>query len=127
MTGIRYQADNDLNKAIVRSVRRREPALDFRSAQEAHLDSVPDHEVLRIAALDGRILVTHDFQTMPEHFQTFVQDHDSPGVFMLPQDLPIGQAVESLILVWAATDANEWRNRLCLIPSMATLAIRPDF
>ena len=38
---IRFQADNDLNKAIVRAVVRREPAIDFRSAQAAGLDRVP--------------------------------------------------------------------------------------
>ena len=38
---IRFQGDNDLNKAIVRAVVRREPAIDFRSAQAAGLDRVP--------------------------------------------------------------------------------------
>ncbi len=119
---IRYQADNDLNKAIVRAVARREPALDFRSAQAARLDHVPDPEVLSGAARNGRILISHDFQTMPEHFQEFVRDHHSSGVFLIPQDLPIGLAVDTLILVWAATDPVEWENRLCLFPSLVSIA-----
>ena len=119
---IRYQADNDLNKAIVRAVARREPALDFRSAQAAKLDHVPDPEVLWESARSGRILISHDFQTMPEHFQEFVSKHESPGVFLVPQDLPIAIAVETLILVWAATDPDEWENRLCLIPSLVSIS-----
>ena len=94
---IRYQADNDLNKAIVRAVARREPALDFRSAQAARLDHVSDPEVLGGAARNGRILISHDFQTMPEHFREFVQEHHSPGVFLIPQDLPVALAVATLI------------------------------
>jgi hypothetical protein len=31
--GICFQADTDLNKTIIRAVSRREPAVDFRSAQ----------------------------------------------------------------------------------------------
>ena len=42
----RFQADNDLRKAIVRGVARRAPEIDFRSAQMARLDGIPDHEVL---------------------------------------------------------------------------------
>jgi Domain of unknown function (DUF5615) len=119
-----YQADNDLRKAIVRGVIRREPRVDFRSAQIARLDGVSDHEVLAITACEGRILVSHDFQTMPGHFRQFTQYERSPGVLLIRQDLPVGQAVESLLLIWEISEPNEWENRLCLIPSLVTIAIR---
>ena len=54
---VRYQADNDLRKAIVRGSVRREPRMNFRSAQAARLDGVPDPDVLALAAHEGRILV----------------------------------------------------------------------
>ena len=120
---IRFKADNDLNKAIVRAVIRREPTVDFRSAQSARLDHVPDQKVLMDSAQAGRILVSHDFQTMPEHFREFTLEHHTPGVFLIPQDLPIGLAVDTLILVWAATGGNEWENRLCLIPSLVSIVV----
>jgi hypothetical protein len=34
---LRFQADNDLKFAIVKAVRRREPGVDFLSAQESQL------------------------------------------------------------------------------------------
>ena len=105
---IRFQADNDLNKAIVRAVIRREPVVDFRSAQAARFDHVPDTEVLLDSAQAGRILVSHDFQTMPEYFRDSAREHHSPGVFLIPRDLPIGLAVDTLVLVWAATDPIAW-------------------
>ena len=58
---VRYQADNDLRKAIVRGAVRREPRMSFRSAQSAGFDGVPDAEVLASAADEGRILISHDF------------------------------------------------------------------
>ena len=88
-----YQADNDLRKAIVRGAVRREPRLNFRSAQAARLDGVPDPEVLAFAADEGRILVSHDFQTMPKHFRQFTQRRRSPGVLLVRQDLRVGEAI----------------------------------
>jgi hypothetical protein len=89
-----FQADNDLRKAIVRGVIRREAQVDFRSAQTARLDGVPDYEVLLIAARAGRILVSHDFQTMPGYFRHFTQHARSPGVLLIRQDLPVAEGIQ---------------------------------
>jgi len=118
-----YQADNDLRKAIVRGAVRREPQTNFRSAQGARLDRVPDPEVLAIAADEGRILVSHDFQTVPSHFRQFTRGRRSPGVLLVRQDLAVGEAIETLLLIWEASEADEWVNRLCLVPSLVRIAI----
>ena len=114
---IRFLADASLRHAIVRGCRLRERGLDFLSAHEARLESVPDPEVLARAAEQDRILVTHDFQTMPRHFSDFLQAHgSSPGVLLVPQHLPIADAIEELVLIWSATDRREWENRILRIP-----------
>ena len=60
--------------------------MDFLSANEANLEGVPDPKVLALAAQEDRILVTHDFQTMPRHFGYFVQSTgSSPGVLLAPR------------------------------------------
>lgn len=46
---LRFQADADLNPAIGRDMKRREPSIDFREAAGAIPDGTPDPEVLRIA------------------------------------------------------------------------------
>ncbi|HYL74458.1 MAG TPA: DUF5615 family PIN-like protein [Bryobacteraceae bacterium] len=110
-------ADADLNQGIVGGCRRREPAMDFLSANEAELEGVPDPEVLALAAEHDRILVSHDFQTMPHHFGDFLQARgSSPGVFLVPQYLPIAEAIEEILLIWGASDAEEWRNRILRVP-----------
>ncbi|MCC5635143.1 hypothetical protein LC593_04600 [Nostoc sp. CHAB 5844] len=43
---VRYQADADLNQAIVTGVLRREPTIDFQTAFAAGLAGVKDPEVL---------------------------------------------------------------------------------
>jgi hypothetical protein len=65
---IRFLADADVDYALVSGCRRREPAIDFLSANDANLEEVPDPTVLALAAEQDRILVSHDFQTMPRHF-----------------------------------------------------------
>jgi hypothetical protein len=36
-------------------------------------------------------------------------------VLIFPQYLPIGVVVEELVLIWAATDASEWTDRLLIV------------
>jgi hypothetical protein len=122
---IRYQADNDLRKAIVRGAVRREPLLDFRSAQAARFDGVSDADVLALAADEERILVSHDFHAMPWYFREFVRSRPSPGVLLIRQDLPIGQAIDILLLIWEASEPNQWTNRVCVVPSLITIASGP--
>jgi Domain of unknown function (DUF5615) len=110
---IRYLADADFNHAIVKGCRRHEPAMDFLSANEAKLEGIPDPDVLALAAEQDRILVTHDRQTMPHHFSAFLTSgRSSPGVFLVSQHAPIGEVIDALILIWAASDPEEWRNRI---------------
>jgi hypothetical protein len=42
---LRFQADNDLKFALFEAVRRREPSIDFLSAQESQLHGVGDPEL----------------------------------------------------------------------------------
>jgi len=97
--------------------------LHFHSPQAARLDGVPDPDVLAFAADAGRILVSRDFQTIPRHFQQFTRDWWSPGVLLVRQDLPVGRAVETLLLIWEASESDEWVNRICLLPSLVTIAV----
>lgn len=114
---IRYMADADLNDAIVSGCHRRDPAIDFLSANDANLEGVPDPEVLALAAAADRILISHDFQTMPRHFADFLQVHgSSPGLILVPQHMPIGQVIEELVLIWGASSAEEWKDRWQALP-----------
>lgn len=113
---IRYQADADLNADIVTGIRRREPLIDIQSADEAGLRRVPDPLVLVYAAREGRILVSHDRKTMPRHFGTFTMAAASPGLFIISQTTDVRVAIEELILIWAASEAEEWINIAVTVP-----------
>jgi hypothetical protein len=114
---IQFLADADLNKAIVTGVLRREPSVDFLTAQAAGLRKMKDPEVLALAAGQQRVLVSHDVGTLPAHFRAFIAAGNwSPGVFLVAQALDIGAVIEELLLIWLASEASEWENRLELLP-----------
>lgn len=113
---IRYQADADLNLKIVAATVRLNPGVDFRTADAAGLTGVPDPRVLGIAAEEGRILVTHDKSTMPDHFAEFVQKRECPGVFVVRRGLKLADIAEELVMIWEASEPGEWVNQISYLP-----------
>jgi predicted nuclease of predicted toxin-antitoxin system len=113
---VKFQADADLDGRILKALRRRAPEIDIRTAHDAGLRGLPDLEVLRIAARDGRILVSQDRRTMPAHFARFTGGTQSPGAILLRPAIPIAAAVDDLIMIWSASEPAEWVNRIAWIP-----------
>ena len=64
---LRFLADEDFNRIIVRGVLRARPEIDIVRVQDIGLRTENDPEVLDLAAAAGRILLTHDEQTMPAY------------------------------------------------------------
>jgi hypothetical protein len=60
--------------------------------------------------------VTHDRKTMPVEFGKFITTKTSTGVIIISQNLSISDAIESLILIWEASEAEEWINQIMSIP-----------
>lgn len=99
---------------------RREPTIDFVSAQEAGLDRVPDSVLLDRAATEGRVLVPHDRRTMIEHFRDhLVAGKSSPGLLIVSQGSAIADVVEALLYVWALSDPAELRDQAYYLPSIS--------
>lgn len=114
---IRFLADADLSTAIVNGLLRREPSIDFMTAYTAELRGKKDPEVLDIAAEERRVLVSHDVNTIPAHFRALRDGGKKcAGVLLIPQTLEIGTAIEELLLIWIASEASEWENRLQWLP-----------
>ena len=111
-----FQADADLHPGIGRGLIRREPSIDFRSAPGVIAAGTPDPEVVRIAAEAQRVLVSRDVGTMPDHFNDFIAQHDSPGLVLIPPGRTIGAAIEGLLLVWLFLTPEDLRNQVRWLP-----------
>jgi len=113
---VRFLADQNLNDDIVSGVLRRLPEIDFETTYEAGIERVSDPKLLSFAATKGRLLVTHDRKTIPIHFGRFLETQNSAGVLIISQNCEIARAIEELILVWEASEAEEYVNLIRSIP-----------
>ena len=116
MASVRFQADADLNQAIVTGVIRRQANLSFQTATEASLEGLKDPEVLALSAKQQRILVTHDRRTMPTEFAEFIVNTESAGVLIVSRKTALETVIEELLIIWAVSTAEEWINRIAKIP-----------
>jgi predicted nuclease of predicted toxin-antitoxin system len=114
---VRFLADDDLDADIVAGLRSREPAIEIVDVKTAGLRGTTDPVLLEIAAEQERIVVTHDRRTMVSHVrERIAAGKPNPGVFIVPQRVNIGDIVETLILVWTASRAEEWRDQVLYLP-----------
>jgi predicted nuclease of predicted toxin-antitoxin system len=113
---IRYQADNDLDKRIIDSVTRLIPDADFKTSPEAgfHTGTL-DPDILRIAAEDNRILVSHDLKTLPHHFGRFIDQNSSPGVIIIRQEVEIRDASLWLQFFWEVGEQEDFKDTIRII------------
>lgn len=116
MDSIKFQADADLNVAIVTGTILRQPKVDFQTANEAGLAGIKDANVLAICAKQQRILVSHDRRTMPAEFATFLQHSQSAGVLIVSKKVPLETVISELVLIWSASYPSEWINCIFKIP-----------
>ena len=114
---IRFLADEDFDGRIVRGLARRLPHLDVARVQDVDLQANPDTEVLAWAAQEGRVLLTHDVTTMTAHaYARITNGLPMPGVFEVPQELPVGQAIEELVLLAECSLEGEWEGQVRFLP-----------
>ena len=110
-------ADEDFTRVIVRGVLRARSDIDLVRVQEVGLRTQEDAIVLNWAATEGRIVLTHDVQTMPAHAYERVRSMlPMPGVFVVPQDEAIGRIIEDLILLAECSRDDEWEGQVHYLP-----------
>ncbi len=53
---------------------------------------------------------------MPGYFYRFITSNESPGIVIVPQYLSISEGVDDLILIWSASDIDDWKNQIVYLP-----------
>ena len=114
---IRLAADENFNNNIIRGVRRRNPAVDILRVQDAGLTSAADPEVLEWAAQERRVLLSHDVQTLTHFAYERVRAQLlMPGVFEVSNKLPVGVAIDEVLLLAEASVEGEWEGQVRYLP-----------
>jgi predicted nuclease of predicted toxin-antitoxin system len=114
---MRLLSDENLNGEIVRGLLRRRPDLDLVRVQDVGLLGHDDPSVLEWAAQEGRILLTHDRATIPDFaYERINAGNAMPGVFVIGNRYPVGQAIEEILLLVLCSETEEWEGIVCYLP-----------
>jgi len=113
-----FVGDANCNYGIIAGVRRSEFAIDFETPDFLRLRGLPDDQALQKAAEAGRVLVTHDHHTIPQHFAKFIENYDSPDVIIIVQSLPISKSIDGIVRVWHEYDDTDWQNRIAYLDQL---------
>jgi predicted nuclease of predicted toxin-antitoxin system len=114
---MRLLADENFNGAIVRGLQRSLPGLDLVRVQDVGLSGADDATILEWAAGQARILLTHDGSTVPSHgYQRVVDGKPMPGVVVVRESLPIGRAIDDLLIFVECSLEGEWEGQVRYLP-----------
>lgn len=114
---LRFAADENFNNDILRGVRRRVPTVDIVRVQDAGLLSADDPSILEWAAQSGRVLLTHDVATMTRFAYDRVREgKPMPGIFEVGRLVPVGIAIEEIVLLAEYSLDGEWEGQVRYLP-----------
>ena len=119
MNGIRYLLDENVDPLFRTELLKREPNIvvwkigDPGAPPRSTLDPV----ILQWCEENSFILVTNNRKSMPQHLRDHLaQGWHIPGIFELNPDMSVGDTLEELLLIWGASDADEYRDALVYLP-----------
>jgi len=114
---IRFLLDENFNGKIVRGLRARQPVVDMVRVQDTQLYGADDPSVLEWAAHEGRILLTHDLDTMTKYAGERIEKGlPMAGVILVRDTLPVAKVIDDLLTVLGASEASDWENRIDFLP-----------
>ena len=110
-------SDENFNGDIVRGLLRRRPDLDLVRVQDVGLLGADDPAVLEWAATQNRILLTHDRATVPDFaYERVAAGQAMPRVWVVDNFMPVGRAIDELLLLAECSLPGEWENRVLYLP-----------
>ena len=114
---LRLLADASLHGDITRGLLHLQPDLDLVRAQDCGIRTATDQVILEEAARAGRVVVTQDLDTMIGYaYERVRRGQLMPGLLVVRQGVPIGRAIEAILLVALGSDAGEWEGQVVYLP-----------
>lgn len=121
----RLLADESLRGPIVRGLRRHHTAIDLVIAHDVGLEGWTDPDVLAWAAEHGRAVVAEDKQTMIGFARLrFRQGLSFSGLVVVPQRLPVGQAIRDIAALVERSAIEPLDGRIEYLPLDKTWRVR---
>ncbi len=114
---IRLLADENFNGDIVLGLLLQLPHFDIVRVQDVGWSGTNDAEILRWAAENDRILLSHDRASAPSAaYERIEAGEPMPGVFLLSARFPVGPAIKEMLLIEACSEQMEWIGLVVHLP-----------
>lgn len=114
---LRLLADENFNGDILRGLLQHAPHLNVVRVQDVGLAGADDPIILVWAAVNHRIVLTHDRATMPVHaFDRVGARLPMSGVFVLNDRDPVRQSIDELLLVCECSEPEDWVGLVIYLP-----------
>jgi hypothetical protein len=114
---VRWLADENLNKDIVRGLRRRKPDLDIVRVQDVGLSGSDYPSLLAWTAAQDRVPITHDVSTMTAYaYRRAGGGEQMPGVFEVSRSVPVAAVIEDILLLSECSNEGEWEGQVRYLP-----------
>ena len=114
---LKLLVDENLDQRIVRGLQLRIPGLLYTLVQETALAGARDATLLQWAAENQRALVTHDRRTMLRAvYQRLRSGQKTAGLVIVRKELPLGRAIEDLVLLLECRNEADLDNQVVFIP-----------
>ena len=79
-----------------------------------------DPDILLWCEANGFLFVTRNRKSMSVHLQDHLAiGHHVPGIFVVPPQITLGSIIDQLLLVWGASEAEEYHDLLLYLPLTA--------
>lgn len=118
-----FLLDENLPGRVVRAIQRHNLAseMPLDAVRVGDMPELPlgadDPTVLLWAESAGRILISEDKHTLPNHLEVHLAaGRHSPGVFLVRPTISLPAFIEYLVLVAHLTEPFEWQDRVTFIP-----------
>ncbi len=115
----RFLLDENMDRAIQRQLQRLSPEIDVKLVGDAQVPprGTSDPDILIWIEYNGYILVTRNHRTMPKYFNVpLTADRHVLGVLCVRKSVTMAELINILYLIWYASDAEKYRDRLVFIP-----------
>lgn len=114
---IAFLVDQNFNEHIVDGLTRLIASLDFTHVRDVGLAAGEDPTILEWAATHELVLLTHDRKTVPPFaYARIAAGLPMPGVFLVDDQMPIGQAIYEIHLAVHCLSAEDCRDMVTYFP-----------
>ncbi|MGH9754337.1 MAG: DUF5615 family PIN-like protein [Blastocatellia bacterium] len=119
MSEIKYLLDEHVNPRLRKALKR--SAADMMvwrvGDPSAPALSTPDQEILLWCEERRFSLVTNNRESMPVHLREHLAaGRHVPGIFTLNPNMTMGETADELVLIWGASEAEEYADQLNYLP-----------